>query len=189
MRTWILTVAAAAALGACGPSNREVALAKTARFHGDKLQIFAAMRSAIEDKYKLDMSDETTLTVRTMGRWYTPEGLAASNSGPDQWSTVPDKSLNIILIAKLLPEGDNWVVSVEPHMIRYFAGRPNPDAVKPDDPSVPGWATGKVDQLQYAIYDALKPYEVKSPGGIAPAAPPAGPAAAPPAPAPSPPQG
>jgi hypothetical protein len=54
---------------------------------------------------------------------------------------------------------------------------------------VPGWATGKVDQLYASIHDAHNPYEVKSVGGVAPAPAPApepAPAAPPAAPAPAP---
>jgi hypothetical protein len=50
------------------------------------------------------------------------------------------------------------------------------------DPSVPGWAHGKGDNLQVEIHDALKAYEVKSAPGAAPTP---GPAAPVPAPAPA----
>jgi hypothetical protein len=35
---------------ACGPSSKEVATAKSARYQGDKLQLFAATRAAVESK-------------------------------------------------------------------------------------------------------------------------------------------
>ena len=39
---------------------------------------------------------------------------------------------------------------------------------------MPGWVKGKVDQLHFHIYEKLKTYEVRSPGGnIAPAPEPA----------------
>lgn len=176
MRNLILS--AIVALAACGPSNKEVALAKTARYSGDKLVLFHAVKAATEAKYQLAESDETTLGLSTTARWYTPEGLAASERNGDM-RDVPDRSINIKLLVRLLPDGPNWIVSVEPKMLRYFAGRPNPDVLTPEDPSVPGWATGKVDQLQFAIHDALKQYEVKQPGGIAPAPAPAPAPAAP----------
>ena len=178
----ILMLCAAVALAACGPSNKDVALAKTARYTGDKLVLFNAAKAATAAKYQLAESDETTLGLKTTARWYTPEGLAAAVRNSDM-RDVPDRSISIQLIVRLLPDGQDWVVSVEPKMVRYFAGRPNPDVLTPDDPSVPGWATGKVDQLQFAIHEALKQYEVKQPGGIAPAPAPA-PAPDPAAPAP-----
>ena len=180
---WIVAVIAAA----CGPSGKQIAMAKQARYQGDKLVLFNAMKTATADKYQLEMSDETQLGLRTVGRWYTPEGLAASERQGDM-RDVPDNSLNILFVVKLLPEGQSWVVSIDPKMLRYHAGRPNPDVVAQNDPSVPGWATGKVDQLYSAIHDALKQYEVKGVGGIAPPpAPEPAPAAPPPAaPAPEP---
>jgi hypothetical protein len=172
LKVSIVMVVAIAACG--GPGGRDVAIAKTTRYQGDKLQLFAAMKSATEGKYKLAQSDETTLTVQTVPKWYTPEGLIAS-AGDQDMQHMPDKSIRIVLVAKLVPDGDKWVVVVEPKMLRYFAGRPNPDNLPANDPSVPGYATGKVDELAYDIYASLKQWEVKSTDGMAPAPTPAGP--------------
>src|SRR5687768_7569401 len=77
MRNLMMTTAIA--LAACGgPSGKDVAMAKQARYTGDKLQLFGAMKSTVESKFKLDVSDETKLALKTQGRWYTPEGLASS---------------------------------------------------------------------------------------------------------------
>lgn len=167
MRNLIVFCVAVIALAACGPSNKEISGAKTARYKGDKLVIFNAAKAAAEEKYKLEKADETTLGFNTTGRWYTPEGLAA---GERDIRDVPDRSLNITLVVTLLPDGDAWVVNVKPLMMRYIAGRPNPDKIEPNDPSVPGWATGKVDGLQYDIHEALKQYEVKTVPQMAPPA-------------------
>jgi hypothetical protein len=170
----------ALAVIACGPSSKELSGAKSAHYKGDKLVLFAAAKSATESKYKLQKSDETTLGMQTDGRWYTPEGLAAGERGGDM-RDVPDKSLQIALVVTLQPDGDTWVVNIKPLMIRYHAGSPKPEPVAENDPSVPGWATGKVDQLALDIHDALKQYEVKSVPGQVP--PPMNPT---PAPAPAP---
>jgi hypothetical protein len=161
---------------ACGPSSKELAGAKSAHYKGDKLVLFAAAKAATEAKYKLQKSDETTLGMQTDGRWYTPEGLAAGERGGDM-RDVPDKSLQIALVVTLQPDGDAWVVNIKPLMIRYHAGSPKPEPVAENDPSVPGWATGKVDQLALDIHDALKQYEVKTLPGQVP--PPTGPAPTP----------
>ena len=176
----------AVAIGACGPSSKELAGAKTAHYKGDKLVMFNAAKAAAEAKYKLEKSDETTLGFQTTGRWYTPEGLAAGERGGDM-RDVPDKSLQIALVVTMQPDGDAWVVNVKPLMIRYQAGSPKPEPVAENDPSVPGWASGKVDQLALEIHDALKQYEVKSvPGQVPPPAAPSGPAPAPDEPKPAP---
>lgn len=146
----------------CGASSHAVE-ARAARYRGDKLALFGAAKAATEAKYRLAESDETALRIVTTGRWYTPEGLGASERQNDM-RDVPDRSVHLKLIVKLVSDGGDWAVSVEPVMMRYFAGRPNPDHLTPDDPSVPGWATGRVDMLRLAIHDALQSYQVKSPG-------------------------
>lgn len=179
-----LAGAGAMSLSACGPSAKEFAVAKSARYKGDKLAIFNAAKAAAEEKYKLAKVDETSLGFQTVGKWYTPEGLVAERQ--DDMRMVPDRSLNIVLVVTLVPDGDLWVVKVEPVMLRYFAGRPNPDKLEPKDPSVPGWANDRVDSLQFDIYTALKPYEVKSTANGIQSPPPAGSAAPTPAPTPAP---
>lgn len=178
MRNLALSIAALLALAACGgPSGKDVSMAKQARYQGDKLVLFNAAKAVTEEKYKLEKSDETTLGLQTKGKWYTPEGLVAPG-GDDNMRDVPDRSLRITLIVRLLPDGDNWIVHVEPSILRYLAGSPQPEKLAETDASIPGWAHGQVDQLQYAIYEKLKAFEVKAPGGLAPAP---APAATPPA--------
>jgi hypothetical protein len=196
MRNLVLSIAIAAvaiALVACAASHQEVEVARTARYRGDQLAMFRAARQATADKYQIAMSDETALRIETTGRWYTPEGLGASERNHDM-RDVPDRSIHLRMIVRLVPEGDAWVVAIEPVMMRYFTGRPNPDRLTLDDPSLPGWTHGRVDQLHSAIHRALAGYQVQSPGGAVappaasgPAAPPASGSAAPPASDPAPP--
>jgi hypothetical protein len=160
---------------ACGPSSKEVATAKSARYQGDKLTLFAATKSTVESKYKLVKSDETTLGMQTEARWFSPEGLAQTPRGDDM-RDVQDKSINIALVVTLLPDGDAWIVKVTPVMARYNQGIPKPEPVKETDASLPGWVEGKVDQLALDIHKALAQYQVKQPGGLPP----------PPAPGPTP---
>jgi len=176
-----LIAGALVALAACGPSGKQIATAKQARYQGDRAQLFAVIKAAVESKYKILKSDEASMGLQTEGRWYNPEGQAVSASMGDV-RDVPDLSINVSLIVELLPEGSNHVVSVKPVFLRYHKGRPNPDVLDVKDPSIPGWAHGKGDNLQVEIYEALKPFEVKAVPGAAPAP---GPAAPVPAPAPA----
>ncbi len=169
-------------LAACGASSNEVKGAKEAHYKGDKMAIYNAAKDAVSAKYKIDKSDEPNLTIQTVGRWYTPEGLAASERG--DMRDVPDCSISITFSVALRPDGDAYVVQITPAYLRYYAGRPNPDTLAVDDPSIPGFAPGKVDALAVEIHEALKPFEVQSvpamvPAGPAPASPtPSGPAPA-----------
>jgi len=153
---------------ACGPSSKEVATAKSARYQGDKLALFQATKAVVESKYNLQKSDETTLGMQTEARWYSYEGLAQTPRGGDM-RDVQDKSINIALVVTLLPDGDAWIVKVTPVMARYNQGIPKPEPVKEGDASLPGWVDGKVDQLALDIHKALAQYEVKRPGGLPPA--------------------
>ena len=160
MRIWIVVVAV---LAACGPSGKQVAGAKTAHYRGDQLVLFAAANSATEARYKHASSDETTLRVVTEGRWYSPEGLGLTAT-MDNLGNVPDRSIFLALTLQLMTAGDALVVAVSPTILRYHQGRPNPDRLASDDPSLPGWVGGKLDQLQLAVHEALRPYEVQTAG-------------------------
>lgn len=173
MRTLTLTLAAAIALAACGgPSNQEIATAKQARYQGDKSLIFRTAKAAVEENNKVAKEDEAALGFQTIGRWYTTEGILAPGSDED-YKRVPDKSLRITLVVRILPDADKWIVQVEPSLLRKQSGSPQPQKIEPNDPSVPGFVQGQVDALQFTIWKGLKDFEVKTPGGIAPAPAPA----------------
>jgi hypothetical protein len=180
MKNLVMSALIVCVVAACGASNQEVVGAKTAHYKGDKMALFNAMKDAVAAKYKIDKSDETTLTVQTIGRWYTPDGLAASERS--DMRDVPDRSLNIVFGVTLRPDGDAYVVQITPAYKRFFAGRPNPDVLTPDDPSIPGFASGKLDALAMDIHDALKANEVQTvPGSVPAGAADPAPAAPPPA--------
>jgi hypothetical protein len=169
MRNFVLSALALAALVACGPSSKEVAGAKSARYQGDKLQLFAEVKAATESKYKISKSDETSLGMQTEPRWFTNEGLGVTMRDNNDMTEVPDKSINIALVVTMLPDGSNWVVKVTPIMARYNQGIPKPEQVKEGDPSLPGWVQGKVDELALDIHKRLAKYEVKGVPQMAPA--------------------
>ncbi|MCX5746866.1 MAG: hypothetical protein NT062_30720, partial [Proteobacteria bacterium] len=147
---------------ACGPSNKEIAGAKTARYSADPVVLFNEVKAAVEQKYKIQKSDETQLGLQTVGKWYTPDGLVSERQ--DDVRYIADQSLNIALVVTLVPVDKNYVVKVAMVMARFIKGRPNPDKLDPKDPSVPGWAQSRADQLAFDIYAAVKKYEVKSGG-------------------------
>ena len=172
MRKWIMIgFAALLAFAACGPSGKQIGMEKAARYTGDKLAMFGTVKGIVEGKYKLHQSDETTLGLQTVARWYSPEGLVASAQGSENVKNLPDNALSVSLVVRLMPDGSNYFITIEPVMLRYRSGRPNPDRIIPTDPSVPGWATSKVDELYFDLNKALKSYEVKQVGGVVPVAP------------------
>jgi len=172
MRNLVLSALALAALCACGASSKEAAMAKTARYQGDKLQLFAEAKAVVESKYQIDKTDEVSLGIQTTHRWYSPEGLAANDTG--DVSMLQDKSLNIAIVVQLLPDGDAWIVKVTPVIARYNKGIPKPEIVKETDASLPGWVEDKANTLAVDIHKRLAKYEIQSvPGPVT--APPAAP--------------
>lgn len=162
MRSLSLSIAALAALvlAACGgASGKQVTTARQTRYQGDQLQLFAAAKAAAEEKYKLQKSDETTLGFQTEARWYNPDGQSISSNISDL-RDAPDQSLLIAFVVQLVLDDPHYAVHVTPMIQRYHKGRPNPDVVDPKDPSLPGWALGKAENLEVAIHEALKQYAV-----------------------------
>jgi hypothetical protein len=169
-------------LAGCGPSTRDVALAKTARYSGEKLTMFGVVREVTTSKHSVTVSDETTLTIVTKPRWYTPDGLASNWDPGDIKASgelaglpsvegrqrIQDRSLLMAMIVKMLPEQGNWVVHIEPVIYEFRTGQPNVNRLMPNDPSLPGWTHGKVDQLAFAINQGLKSYQVNTSDKLAP---------------------
>lgn len=168
MRNFVCTIATLSALAmcACGASSKEVAMAKTARYHGDKATLFAETRAVVESKYQVGMSDETQLLVQSKARWFSPEGLAANDTG--DVSMLQDKSINFAVVVQLQIDGDAYVAKVTPVMTRYNKGIPKPEIVKEGDASLPGWVESKTDSLALDVHKALEKYEVKTVPGQAP---------------------
>jgi hypothetical protein len=162
--------------GCGGGGSREAALAKQARYKGDKIQIFTAMKELVNSKYPLQQSDETTLGMVTTARWYTPEGLVAT-SGAQDIRNLPHNSINLAFLVKQVPDGDSFLVVVEGKILRFIKGSPAPEPRDLKSADLPYWVYSKADQLVLDIHKALAQYEVKAPGGMAP--PPTDPAPAP----------
>jgi hypothetical protein len=170
MRNLVLSLATLVAivLVGCGPSSKEVATAKTARYKGDKLAIFADVKAATEAKFKLTKSDETSLGLQTEARWFSPEGLSQTPRAPGDMRDVADKSILYMVVVTMVPDGDAWLVKVTPQLERYNQGIPKPEPVKEGDASLPGWVEGKTDELALDIHKALAKYEVKTVPQMAP---------------------
>ena len=147
-------------------------MVKQARYRGDKAELFLAAKTATESKHRLAKVDEQALGFQTIGRWYTHEGILAPGSD-EAIRQVPDRSIRMTLVVRLLPDGQDWIVEVEPSMMRRTSGSPQPQPLDAKDADVPGWAHGQVDNLYFTIHEALKAYEVKAPGGVLPAGEPA----------------
>jgi hypothetical protein len=181
MRNLVCSVAAIAALAfaGCGASSKEVAMAKTAHYKGDKAQIFEDMKATVEADYQIEKADPAALEVDTNKKWYSPEGMVVTRTGSanNGEGMVPDRSISFGAVVQLVPDGESYVVKVSPVMMQYHAGSPKPSDIHENDADAPGWSHDRVDTLAIKIHKALQKYEVKSggpqmvpAGGEAPAA-------------------
>lgn len=166
----VIALAIALAAVACGPSGKQVATAKQARYQGDQQQIFATIQKTVAAKYKIQKADEAALGLQTDSRWYNQDGQPVSGTLEDV-SNVPDRGLNVSLVVTLVPDGDRQMVSVTPVILRYIKGHQQPETVNETDPTLPEWVHDRVTELQVELHKALQPYEAKPAGGSGSAAP------------------
>ena len=71
-----------------------------------------------------------------------------------------DIQLSIEVVVVAGPAGRAQVAVVS-HTHQLVAGSPQPRELGPDDPNLPGWVKGRVDQLAVDVYNAAKQYEAK----------------------------
>jgi hypothetical protein len=169
----VIALALALAAVACGPSGKQVATAKQARYQGDRSQIFAVMQKTVAAKYKIQKADEAAFGLQTDNRWYSQDGQPVSGT-LDDVANVPDRGLNISLVVELLPDGERHMISVKPVIVRYVKGHAQPEEVRDTDPTLPEWIHDRITELQLDLYKALQQYEAKGAAGSAAPAAPAG---------------
>ncbi|MEO8698510.1 MAG: hypothetical protein ABI867_00670 [Kofleriaceae bacterium] len=165
-------------LGSCGASSGEVKSAREASYAADPATLFNEVKTTTEHTYKVAAVDTNTLALRTVPRWYTPDGQVDTKAG-DNPSSVQDLSINLTLLVGLSKvDSRSYKVMVEPIVRRKNGLASEPQEVKMTDPSVPGWVQGKIDALQLDIHRKLAGYAVVEPPAAAddrrPAAPSSG---------------
>ncbi len=147
----------------CGPSTAEIKTAKATTYVGDSAEIFNAVQQVVADTYKIGDTGQVDEGFRliTAEQWYSPEGGRQSAGGGDFVQLV-DRSVLLQLIVDVVPtESDRLVVQITPRTLQHISGSPKPRELAPDDPNLPGWVTGRVDQLHHDIYKGLQRYVVK----------------------------
>jgi len=152
----MLVVIALAA--ACGASSAEIKTAKTAQYNAPSETLYQiALQTASED-YKIGDTNPSEGTFMTIEQWYSPEG-GRQSSGAGDFVQLDDRSILLLLIVEIdgMDMGKKAIV-VTPKVFQHLSGSPKPRELSPDDPNVPGWVHGRVDDLALAIYNAAKQY-------------------------------
>ncbi|MGE5187148.1 MAG: hypothetical protein ACM31C_34100 [Acidobacteriota bacterium] len=159
MQRVILIVAMVAA---CGPSASEVKTAKTTTYNADPQVILkAAMQAAEAEHYKLGEIDQENTRFATVPKYFTREG-SERTPGAGDYVQLGDRAVSVTFIVTVSGTPPIVAVDVTPKTFQVLAGSPQPRELKPDDPNLPGFVTGRVDELSLAIYQRAKPYALAS---------------------------
>ena len=185
-----ILVAATLASSACGGASSNSTL-QNVHYKTDMHQAVAAVSDAVTSlDYQIQHADENTGTLTTVPRWFSADGMSetAGQGGINLTDGALELTLNVV-VAHDAADASVVTVALTPGLKRHVAGRMNFDTLKPDDLSLPGWMSGKLDKVSDSIREHLKSYEVKpaaagTTGATPPPASTAAPAASPAAPSP-----
>lgn len=158
MRSLLLSIFAAFALVACGPSAAQVKTARTAQYQTSASTVFQAAVDALEaNDYKIKAADPVAARAITVERWYEPDGTSLSRDSDGRPLMSSAGAVVFAIEVGVVSEAEGvFRVDVLPHVLQQRDGYSSPLAIKPDDPAMPGWVHGKVDNVYLSIYGALK---------------------------------
>lgn len=148
-------------IAACGPSSAEIRTAQTATYQTSAADMYkVALQTAAED-YKIGETDEEHAVFATVPQWYSPEG-GRQSAGAGDFVQLDDRSVQLSLVVEVTElASDRVTVQVTPVTMQHLSGSPRPRELKPDDPNLPGWVTGRAESLQLAIYNHAKQFTTK----------------------------
>jgi len=161
-RAWrpiVLVVAAIAALVACGPSSGQVRAARSARYSAEPGVVFEGVRDAVASLHRVTESDPLAGVMITEEKWYEVDGTSASRDANDNW-LLGEGAVMLALQVAIKGEPGAWYVEVTPFVLQHQSGSPRPRQLAPDDPQMPGWVQGKIDNVYLAVHEHLKPHVV-----------------------------
>lgn len=141
-------------VAACGPSAAEIRAAREAHYTVPMSDVFAAVYDATSAKYDILDRDDIAGWLTTRSMWYAAEGgLEPKSADGDQF--VRGGSTRFRMTVKVLGAENDWTVEITPEAWQLISGSPQPHQLAPDDPQMPGWVQGKVDDLYVAIHARL----------------------------------
>lgn len=165
----LLALVLALLLAACGgPSTADVRQARAAHYTVRALAAFdQAIQGAQDAQWQVDESDPQRLGFRTNAKWFEPDGTSEDRSDDDNAAWVVDGSILLAFVVYVKgSDGDCWI-EINPLVYEKVGGSPQPRQLTIDDPSMPGWVHGKLDNLYVAIHSRLKAHMVGAPAASA----------------------
>lgn len=174
-RAFLLAAVAAAvvpALAACGPSSSQLKQAREARYQGSRDELFMAVIQAVEaEKHQVDKLDHEAGALLTAGRWFEPDGTYEDKAiGREDDVKLENGSVHLAMLVSLVGSEPPYQVIVRPQADQIRQGYSAPYRFKQDDPQLPGWVIGKVENLQLALHERLKSRMIAAPGATPAAA-------------------
>jgi hypothetical protein len=157
-------VIAIAVLGCGGPSAKQIEQARGAKYDAPPEVVFNGVVEAVGSVQKIAGQDPSQGLIETETRWYEPDGTLARR-GSDDEAFVTDGAILLGFLVGVRGQPGAWHVEVLPIAYQHRSGSPQAREMRPDDPQMPGWVKGKIDNIFLAVHGKLKEYEV----GAAPA--------------------
>lgn len=153
---------ASVALAACA-SNAAMQAARDARYQGNRNAMLEVVLDTVQSRYEVvNVNPETGLIV-TRDRLYEKDGTFEDKklaSDVDYW--IEDGSIVLRYQVQLRTAGPEYRVEVTPVIAQIRSGYSAPFPIGADDLAVPGWVTGRTENLTLAIHDALASYRVSA---------------------------
>jgi hypothetical protein len=156
-RRLVILAAAGALLAACGPSSAQLKQAREARYQGPRDEVFLDVADAVGKEHPIDRRDSAQAALVTRGRWFEADGTYEDKVvRQEDRMSLTDGAIFLSFTVKVVGDEPPFQVVIEPSVDQVRSGYSAPYHMKPDDPQMPGWVQGKVDDLQLAIHQRLQ---------------------------------
>jgi hypothetical protein len=168
-RRLLLLAAAGALLVACGPSSAQIKAAREARYQGSRDELFLAVSNAVGRDQTIEKVDAEQGALLTRGRWYEPDGTYEDRALGKETVRPEDGAIFLAFLVTVVGAEPPYQVKVEPVVQQIRSGYSAHYQMKPDDPQMPGWVHGKIDDYQLELHARLKRWEIGAPAATPPA--------------------
>lgn len=156
LRTFGLLLVVVFGFVACGPSAAQVKTARTAKYRVTAAQAFQAGVAALDSNdFKIKVADPVASQAVTVSRWYEADGTFAAKDA-DGNPRLQDGAINLTVELEVLADGEAVRIDVRPVVVEMRTGYSQGVRIEPDSPQMPGWVTGKLDNVYLSIHDRLK---------------------------------
>ena len=164
LRSFAFAMFVGLAVVGCGPSAAQVKTARTARYQTTASAVFSAGVTALkQENYKVAQVDPVASRAVTEPRWYEVDGTSMSRDSDGRPQLTSAGGIMLSIEFGVVADGSQFRAEFIPHVLEQRNGLSAPLEIKPDDPAMPGWVSGKLDNLYLGTYDALKQHAVATP--------------------------